>query len=171
MKRTKMTIAIAAVAVFAGAVPGFAKQMETSAMAVDPTPNADKARELRLQAEALFSQPKQWRKAVKLLEQSAELRPASDPEAYTCLLYAGRIQASIGDLAGAQKNLEKAAEIALARGAVMEAAHAYVDAAHVAASTKMVDRAKDLLERATLLRDSPLLSAEQKHILSVRISG
>jgi hypothetical protein len=35
----------------------------------------------------------------------------------------------------------------------------------------LVDRAWDLLARQTLLRDSPLLSAAQKHILSVRISG
>jgi hypothetical protein len=172
MKPTiKFTMAIATVAVLAGAPPVSAKQFAAETRMYDPTPKADKARELRAQAEALFTQPKQWRKAARLLEQSAELREASDPEAYSCLMYAGRIQASLGDWANARTNLEKAAARALARGAIVEAAHSYIDAAHVAAQEKQIAVARDLVGRATLLAASPLLSVDQKRMLDVRLAG
>ena len=172
MTRTsKFTMAIATVAVFAGALPASAKQFAAETRMYDPTPKADKARELRAQAEALFTQPNKWRKAARLLEQSAALRDANDPEAYSCLMYAGRIQASLGDNASARTNLEKAAAHALARGSLVEAAHAYIDAAHVAAAEKQFAIAKDLVARATLLSESPLLSAEQKKMIGIRLAA
>lgn len=158
----KKTIAVAAVAVFAGALPAWA------GMISDP-PNSEKARELKAQAEALFSQPKQWKKAVRLLEQSASMRDASDPEVYSCLLYAARIQANLGDMDGAQQNLQKAAEHAMARGAVVEAAHAFIDAAHVAVANNDGQAARELVERAKLLTASPLLTAEQRDQITRRI--
>jgi tetratricopeptide (TPR) repeat protein len=170
MKRTAMMMA-AAVAVIGATVPASAMQNNDVVTVSRTTPNRnlDKARELRAQAEALFSQPRQWRKAVRLLEESARLREASDPDAYMCLLYAGRIEAALGDLAGARENLEKAAAQAMARGSLVEAAHAYIDAAHVAADAKQIDAAKVLIERATLLAQSPLLTAEQKAGLNTRL--
>src|SRR5690606_37545631 len=99
----RIGLAAAAVAVLAGVAPVAGLQggeMAALAMSAPPT-RSDKAAQLRRDAEALFSQPKQWRKAVKLLEQSAALREATDPEAYDCLLYAGRIQAALGDMNGA----------------------------------------------------------------------
>ena len=171
MKRTAMMMA-AAVAVIGATMPASAMQnndVVTVSATTPPNRNLDKARELRAQAEALFSQPRQWRKAVRLLEESARLRDASDPDAYMCLLYAGRIEAALGDLSGARENLEKAAAHAMARGSLVEAAHAYIDAAHVAADAKQVDIAKTLIQRATLLAQSPLLTAEQKAGLSARL--
>jgi hypothetical protein len=171
MTRTiNISMAIASAAVFAGAVPATAMQFSPApAVAYDPTPNLDRARQLQQQAEALFSEPKQWKKAARLLEQSAALREASDPELYTCLIYAGRIRSSVGDFAAGRVDLEKAASSALARGAIVEAAHAYIDAAHVAIVERNGPAAKDLVARAQLLAQSPMLSADQKSILNTRL--
>ena len=175
MKRTAMMMA-AAVAVIGATVPASATAMQNNdvvqvSRTTPPNRNLDKARELRAQAEALFSQPRQWRKAARLLEESARLRDASDADGYMCLLYAGRIEAALGDLTGARENLEKAAAHAIARGSLVEAAHAYIDAAHVAADAKQIDAAKTLIERASLLAQSPLLTAEQKAGLNSRLQS
>jgi tetratricopeptide (TPR) repeat protein len=138
---------------------------------VRTTPEPDRAAELRAQAEALFSQPKQWKKAVRLLEQSAALRDASDPEAYDCLVFAGRVRAAIGDYSGALKTLEKAAAHAMARGAIIDAAHAYIDAAHTAVALNDAAGAQDLVDRAALLTQSPLLTVEQRTFLKARLAA
>jgi tetratricopeptide (TPR) repeat protein len=138
----------------------------------DPAaPDPDRAAQLRQQAEELFSQPKQWKKAVRLLEESASLREASDPEAYECLIYAGRIRAAMGDPSGARESLEKAGEHAMARGALVEAANAFIDAAHAAVALKDARGAQDLVDRARLLADSPLLSLEQRSGLKARLAA
>jgi hypothetical protein len=170
-RTTKWTMAFAAVAALASAVPANAMQFGPDAMVYDPTPNPDRARALRIQAEELYSQPKQWKKAARLLEQSAQLREANDPDIYNCLMYAGRLRAAISDLPNARINLEKAATHALARGAVIEAAHALIDAAHVASSQKDAAAAREFVKRATMLTESLLLSAEQKHVIEARLKA
>jgi tetratricopeptide (TPR) repeat protein len=171
MKTTRIGIALAAVTVLAIAAPATGLQGEAvGAPAMAPPPDkADRAAELRQQAEALFSQPKQWKKAVRLLEKSAALRDAGDPEGYMCLLYAGRIKAALGDAAGARATLQKAAEHALARGALVDAANAYVDAAHAAVEAKEVKLAQEFVEKARLLSDSPLLTVAQRTMIRGRI--
>jgi tetratricopeptide (TPR) repeat protein len=170
-RTTKFTMAFATMAALGAAMPAAAMQFGPETMVYDPTPNADRARELWTRAEALFSQPKHWKKAARLLEQSAQLREANDPETYTCLMYAGRLRAAVKDLPAARADLEKAAAHALAHGSVIEAAHAYIDAAHVASSEKQIEAARDFVRRATLLTESPLISAEQKHILEARLKA
>lgn len=134
-----------------------------------PAHDKERARLLRARAEALFDQPAEWRRAARLLEESAALRTADDPEAYDCLLYAGRIRAGVGDFAAAAGLLERAAEHALARGAVPEAAQAYVDAAFSAKAAKQRTQAGALLGKARLLTGSPALSTHQKQLLLARI--
>lgn len=168
MKAKRISLTVAMLALLSAA-PVFAGQ--GSEAAVPGTPEPDKAAQLREQAESLFSQPKQWKKAVRLLEQSAELRDASDPEAYECLVFAGRIRAAIGDLRGARSSLEKAAEHALARGEVVDAANALIDAAHAAVGLKDADGAQALVDRAALLTQSPLLSVEQRNTLQARLAA
>jgi hypothetical protein len=170
-RTTMLTMAFATVATFAAAMPATAMQFGPEAMVYDPTPNPDRARALRAQAEELYSQPKHWKKAARLLEQSAQLRAVNDPETYSCLMYAGRLRAAVNDLAGARVDLEHAAAHALARGEIIEAAHAYIDAAHVASSQKNSAAARELVQRATLLAESPLLTAEQKQILESRLKA
>jgi hypothetical protein len=170
-RTTKWTMAIATVAAFGAALPATAMQFGPEAMVYDPTPNPDRARALRMKAEDLYSQPKQWKKAARLLEQSAQLREANDPDTYTCLMYAGRLRAAVNDLPAARANLEKAAAHAIARGAVVEAAHALIDAAHVASAEKDIVAARELVRRASLLSESPLLSAEQKNVINARLKA
>jgi hypothetical protein len=153
------------------AVPALAVQGSGDVDVAVPSPDTEKAQQLQEQAEALFSQPKQWKKAVRLLEQSADLRGADDAGAYDCLLYAGRIRAAIGDFGGARSSLEKAAEHAMARGAIIDAANAYIDAAHAAVAGKDARGAQQLVDRAALLTDSPMLSAQQKTVLKARLAA
>ncbi|HSJ31252.1 MAG TPA: hypothetical protein VK933_07445 [Longimicrobiales bacterium] len=159
-KRITLTVALATIL---SAAPVLADQTAE-------VPDPERAAQLHAQAEALFSQPKQWKKAVRLLEQSAELRGAEDPEAYDCLVYAGRIRAAIGDFRAARSNMLKAADHAMARGAVIDAANALIDAAHAAVELKDARDARDLVERAELLTASPLLSMEQRARLRARLS-
>jgi hypothetical protein len=135
------------------------------------TPNPERARALQLRAEELYSQPTQWKKAARLLEQSVQLREANDPDVYTCLMYAGRLRAAVNDLANARVDLERAATHALSRGSVIEAAHALIDAAHVAIAAKDMPAAHDLVRRASMLTESPLLSAEQKAAINARLKA
>lgn len=165
-KRISLTVALLA---WVSAAPVLAGQGAEAATRSGPDP--DRAEQLRDQAESLFSEPKQWKKAVRLLEQSAELRDASDPEAYDCLMYAGRIRAALGDLRGARQNLETAAAHALARGEVVDAANALIDAAHAAVGLKDAAGAQALVDRAELLTQSPLLSVEQRTLLEARLSA
>lgn len=173
MKTNRIGVAAAALAVLAGAVPAAALQNGDLAAVVmsSPPTNPERAAQLKRDAEALFSQPKQWNKAVRMLEQSAALRAGSDPEAYTCLVYAARVRAALGDMRGARIDFEKAAAQALARGAVVEAAHAYIDAAHAAVALRDAAGARELVDSARLLSESPLLSVADRTRLKARLSA
>lgn len=173
MKTNRISLTVAAVAMLAGAAPTVADQDGAVAMrdaAATRPLTSEKAEQLRRDAEALFSQPKEWKKAARLLEESAALRSANDAEGYECLVYAGRIRAAIGDMNGARVALEQAAAHALARGAIVEAAQAYIDAAHAAIALKDARGARELVDRAALLAQSPLLSAQQRALLNGRLA-
>jgi tetratricopeptide (TPR) repeat protein len=165
----RWTVVAAGAALALGASPTMAMQDARIAMAAPEPPVVERADELRAEAEALFPQPKRWSKAMRLLEESASLRAASDPAAYDCLVLAGRLAYAIGDNPGALQNLRKAAEHALARGAVMDAANAYIDAAHVAKAARNVGLAEELVERAQLLTMSPLLSDRDRAVIDHRL--
>jgi hypothetical protein len=146
-------------------LPGAASAGET------PGPvNTERAKLLRARAEALFDQPSHWRKAAKLMEESAGLRAADDHEAYECLISAGRIRAWLKDPGAARRNFERAGDHALARGAVIDAAHAYVFAAHAAKAKQDISAARTLVERARLLSTSPRLTASERGQLLALVS-
>ncbi|HEX6135756.1 MAG TPA: hypothetical protein VFZ24_17410 [Longimicrobiales bacterium] len=173
MRSRRIGLVAAAAAVLAGAVPGAAVQDGDIAALVPASPPTDpgKAAQLRRDAQELFSQPTQWKKAVRMLEESAALRPGSDAEAYDCLMYAGRIRAALGDMRAARTDFEKAAAQALARGDVVEAAHAYIDAAHTAVALKDARGARQLVDSATLLVESPLLPEVERTRLKARLNA
>jgi tetratricopeptide (TPR) repeat protein len=106
---------------------------------------------------------------VRLLEQSAQLRTAADPDAYACWTYAARLRTQLGDYGGARESLERAADHALARGAVLDAAHAYIDAAHAAIRGRHFEQAKVLVGRAELLATSPQLAADEAAQITGRL--
>jgi hypothetical protein len=168
MTRRLITMATVVAAITASA-PVLAMQHDADATVTISAVPADRAEALRQKAESLFSQPRQWGKAARLLEQSAQLRSASDPDAFVCLMFAGRLRAGTGDFEGARVALEKAAVHAAARGALLDAAHAWIDAAHAAVEGQDMERAVALAERAQLLSGSPLLSASQVEQITRRI--
>jgi len=129
-----------------------------------------RAKQLRARAEALFENPKNWRKAARLLEASAEYRAADDAEAYDCLVSAGRIRAALEDYDDSERPFKAAADHALARGAVLDAAQAYLFAAHAAKADSDMKTAHELVEKARLLSNSPLLSATQRMNVLEQIS-
>src|SRR5690606_12305335 len=141
-----------------GASPTMAMQDARVAMAAPEPPVVERADELRAEAEALFPQPKRRSKAMRLLEESASPRAASDQAAYGGLVLAGRLAYAIGDNPGALQNLRKAAQRAWARGAGMQGADAYTGAAHVAKAARNVGLAEELVGRAHLRTMPPLFS-------------
>jgi outer membrane PBP1 activator LpoA protein len=165
----KTTMALVAVATFAGAVPAAAMQDAGVQLAAAVTPPVDRAAVLRAEAEELFSQPRRWSRAASLLERSAEIGGMTDANSFGSLLLAGRLRANTRDYAAAYQNLEKAGEHALARGAVLDAAHAFIDAAHVAAADGNRKNARAMVERAKLLAESPLLTSVQAEQVTRRI--
>lgn len=133
-------------------------------------PDVVRARELRAAAEALFDNPRQWREVARLMEASARIRPADDAEVYDCLRYAANARAALGEYRHARRLLERAAQHALARGALLDAADAYVSAAVLAADRGDGEAAGRLAEKVRLLALSPLLSAEQSQALLDRVT-
>ncbi|HSJ05334.1 MAG TPA: hypothetical protein VK936_01445 [Longimicrobiales bacterium] len=165
------TVKAAGLALLVGLM-GVGGQAAAAAQVTDrAAPAPERAIELQRQAEALFSQPTQWRRAARLLEASAELRDEGDAGTYTCLVYAGRLRAAVGDHEGALRNLEAAAANALARGEVVEAAQAYIDAAYAAVDARRADEAHDMAARAGLLAQSRLISAEQRAAIIQRLGA
>jgi hypothetical protein len=132
-------------------------------------PDLVRARELRAAAEALFESPREWRKVARLMEASASMRPADDVEAYECLRYAANVRAALGEHRHSRRLLARAAEHALARGAVLDAADAYLAAAVSAAEQQKAGEATRYAEKVRLLAMSPLLSAAQSRALLERI--
>jgi tetratricopeptide (TPR) repeat protein len=162
MRMLKTALVVSAMAMGAAAVPVQAAQPAGT------EERTERARALKAEAEALFNQPTEWRRAARLLERSAALRDATDAEAYNCYVLAGRIRSALGEHGNARALLEKAAEHALNRGAVADAAHAFVDAAHHAVSVRDYAVAAAHVERARTLAASPLLSPEDRQSIARR---
>ena len=165
----KTTMALVVVATFAGVAPVPAQGGAVRLAAATETPPSDRAAALRAQAEALYSQPRQWSRAASLLERAAEAAGPADASGYADLVAAGRLRATLGDYTAARADMEKAAAHALARGAVVDAAHAYIDAAYAAAADRQPHDARALVDSATLLAESPLLTEAQSEQILRRI--
>lgn len=130
-------------------------------------PDTTRARELRERAESYFATPARWAYAADLLRESAEHLDEASPKRYQTLVTAARVFDQAGKLNSSRKTFEDAAQSAMARGALVDAAQAYVDAAHVAARQGKARLAVELTSRARLLADSPhLSSADRNAILS-----
>jgi hypothetical protein len=66
--------------------------------------------------------------------------------------------------------MERAAEHAMSRGDVFNAASAYANLAFMTTEVRDARRASEFVERSTLLAESPLLSAPQREWLQARIA-
>ena len=129
------------------------------------------ADDLALRAESLSTSLQHFKKAAELFERSAEARQAGDARAVTCLRSAAMLRYNSGNKQKGLTLMEKAGDRAIRLGDVVIAAHAYIDAAVIAAELRQGARAIDLSERAVLLTKSPLLSADQRNALVERMNG
>jgi len=131
----------------------------------------DLARALELEARAWSLRDRMDRRsaAARLLREAADLRPAEDPERVRNLREASSMNFHAGHLAQAATDAGDAAKAALRQGDVLQAAHAYLDAAWMAAEDGRTARALAFVEEAMLLTASPLLGDEDRERILVRI--
>jgi hypothetical protein len=166
----KMVFAVAAVSFSTAAMPA-AASATAEATVTKPGPEPERASQMRAEAEAFFSHARHWRRAARLLERSAELRPPEDSEAYSSLMIAGSLRAARHEYNAAQANYEQAAAHAAARGAVPDQAHALINAAHAAVLGGYGDQAVALVQRARLLTASPMLTEAEKQQILRRLAA
>jgi hypothetical protein len=104
-------------------------------------------------------------KAAGLREKAASLRALEDPRGFTGLEAAAFMRHALKQRPAALSLMQRAAEQAMARGDVFNAATAYVNTAFIAVELRDVDLARRSVERSTLLMHSPLLSVQQRDAL------
>lgn len=111
-----------------------------------------------------------WAKAAGLREKAAELRAPNDPRAFKELETAAFVRHALKQRPAALALMERAADGALARGDVFNAAAAYVNVAFMAAELRDADRVRLYAEKGALLASSPLLSAPERQWLQQRVA-
>ncbi len=111
------------------------------------------------------------RKVARLHEGSAALRTADDPQNFACLHTAALLRYYSGDRRAGGERMEEAADNASARGDVISAANAYIDAAIIAREFRDGERMLALSGKADLLTNSPLISESQRLALRERLSS
>lgn len=133
--------------------------------------DVDKARALETRAEGLLAQEdvSQWNKAADLFRQAAAHREEADGKKVADLRMASRLSAYVGRPLQAVDDAEAAARLALRQGDLVQAGHAYVDAAWLAADARQPQRSKQLVHEARLLANSPLLAQSVRTELLGRI--
>jgi len=123
---------------------------------------------LEMRAQEHLQEVGDWGRAASLFRRAAELRPSSDPVGVEDLLQAARLSYYHGDKGDAVRDFEAAGQRALALGDVIAAANAFVDGAWVAEENGRGAKALDLVGRARLLVNSPLLPNEIRDDLQNR---
>jgi hypothetical protein len=144
------------------AVSGAGAQAQQAGQ-VQPTADVNvRADKFKQSAEALYGEPRRLRRAAELHEQEAALRSAADPLQVEALDRAARLYTYVGEPDKGHVLMEKAARLALRRGDVVRAAHAFIDAAFMALRIQDVKLANTLTKEADLLAMSPLLPPADK---------
>lgn len=101
-------------------------------------------------------------RAAELLEEAGTLRSRCDLRGFEDLRLAARLFGHAGRIGKARDVMLRAAEAAVWTGNVLAAAHAYVDAAVLAARSDRKEVARDAVARARALSASPLLAPRQR---------
>ncbi|MGH7503826.1 MAG: hypothetical protein ACREL7_19025 [Longimicrobiales bacterium] len=126
---------------------------------------------LEQEAEALFSSPKKYGKAVKLYVKAADLREPGDPKRVTDLVMASRLSFYAGNEVRGLELMERAADEALAAGDVVRSANAYIDASFLAREAGNMEAVLELVAKARLLTASPLIAANDRQAILARINA
>ena len=121
------------------------------------------------EAAAQLATDGRWRDAARLYRRSAEFRAAEDPVGSRCLKEAAALAYAAGDRSGARSDMAHAADRALARGNLREAANAYLDAAWIAQEQEKPGQVWEFGHRAEILAASPLLSESDRGAILQRI--
>ena len=116
-----------------------------------------------------FAAAHRWRDAARLHRHSAELRPAEDQLGFRCLSEAAALVYAAGDRTAARAAMARAADHALARGDLRNAALAYLDAAWIAQEQRNHRQVYELGHRAEMLAESPLLASSDREAILQRI--
>lgn len=134
---------------------------------VEATGRADA---LDARAEAYEAANRHLGRAASLREQAAQLRAPEDPRGFRSLWRAAHLRYYGGQPRAAVGLMERAADQAVARGDVANAATAYIDAAYIATELRDPMRVREFLTKGTLLMHSPLLSAPEREALRGRVA-
>jgi hypothetical protein len=110
-----------------------------------------------------------WRDAARVYRRSAEFRAMEDSIGFQCLTSAAALAYATGDRSAARNDMAHAAERALARGDLREAALSYLDAAWIAQEQQKPNQVWELGHRAEILAASPLLSQSDRGAILQRI--
>ncbi len=134
------------------------------------TPEERTENEVRaMEAQAMeYIGNQEWTRAASLFRRAADLREPGDPAAINDLVRAAQLSFYRGDEGRAIRDFESAGRRAMAIGDVLVAAYAFVDAAWIAERGGHSRRALDLLARARLLSNSPLLPEDDRRHLRRR---
>jgi len=103
-----------------------------------------------------------WERAAARLVRFAEERPLCDPARREALRLAARYYGFAGDYERASEVAFRAAEQGRLTGHLSEAAEAFISAGTFALETGNLARAARAARQATLLAESPLLTAAQR---------
>ena len=171
MRATSRSLFWTAAVVTALALPDVARaQQPLDPIQVSPrTVEADRLDARAVEYEATGSRRK-WAKAARLREKAAGLRGAEDPLAFKSLQTAAYVRHALQQRPAALTLMERAAEQALARGDVFNAASAYADVAWIASELGDGDRMRQFAGKSALLTRSPLLSAPDRELLQRRLA-
>jgi hypothetical protein len=142
---------------------------QTTIKASAPTTRAALADEIQQRAAALHDQPRRYSEAAWLYRESAALRAATDPRAIESLATAAHLYHYANRLFDARKTMEQAARQALARGDVVRASVANLEAAFFAYKQGNQAQANRLGRAALRLADSPMLTPEQRALIVNRL--
>lgn len=127
------------------------------------------ADELHLEAAALYETPERWAEAARLHEQAARKLAPNDARTFLAYDRAARLYFYAGEYTNARSNMERAANVAVATGDVVTAAHAYIDAAFITLWEGRSGKQDDLTRRAALLSESGLVEGAERDEILVRI--
>lgn len=130
-----------------------------------------RAEALEAKAEALYQSPGKYKQAARLHEQAAGLRPAGDEKRWTGLRQAARLYYYAGSASQSRAAMVRAADEAMAAGDVITAASTYLDAAFLFRETGRGAEAAELVRKAQLLSNSPLLSRQDRNAILSRIQA
>ena len=111
-----------------------------------------------------------WARAAGLREKAAGLRAPDDSQAFKSLQTAAFVRHALNQRASALTLMERAAEQAMARGDVFNAASAYADVAAIAQELRDGYRVRAFAEKSALLARSPLLSTPDREWLQHRLA-